>query len=65
MQADLYNNRLLKSVKQFFSCRTLYICIVHCISVYMLFLINPLLYSFLNVIGANRLGGEITRGRND
>ena len=28
----------------------------------MLFFINPLLYSFLNIIGANRLGGETTRG---
>ena len=26
MQADLYHNRLLKPVKQFFLCRTLYTC---------------------------------------
>ena len=35
MQADMYYKRLLKPVKQFFSCRTLYI---NCISVYKLFL---------------------------
>ena len=29
MQADLYNNRLLKPVKQFFSCRALYKNIVY------------------------------------
>ena len=47
MQADLYYNFLLKKV---FSCRGLLRSVV-----------NHLLYSFLNIIGANRLGGETTR----
>ena len=48
MKADLYYNFLLKKV---FSCRGLFRSVV-----------NHLLYSFLTIIGANRLRGEMTYG---
>ena len=63
MQADPYYNRLLKSVKQYFSCRTLYTPYAYFVYLFISCVQdNPLLYSFLNIIGANRLGGETTRG---
>ena len=44
VQADLYYNFLLKKV---FSFRGLFRSVV-----------NPLLHSFLNIVGANRIGGR-------
>ena len=62
MKANLYYNCLLKQVKQVFSCRSLHI---HLFNIYLFiscYISKSLLYSFLNIKGANRLGGETTSG---